>query len=114
VDEKKGLVEMTLRKNPGKGAKKAAQFGLSEFSQGQKVEAVVKKVEPYGMFLQIEASNVRGLCHKSEVGHFFSFLHSNLLLTVMIGGRIPGQEADTGDVDLGRSEARRLGRAQGL
>jgi rRNA biogenesis protein RRP5 len=67
IDQKKGLVEMTLRKNTGKGAKKVAQLGLSEFSEGQKVEAVVKKVEAYGMFLQIEGSDVRGLCHKSEI-----------------------------------------------
>lgn len=58
---------MTLRKNPSKSAKKTALLSLSDFEEGQKVVAVVRKVEAYGMFLKIEGSNVSGLCHKSEV-----------------------------------------------
>ena len=59
---------MTLRKNPdAKGAKRVAKLDLADFEEGQKVVAVVKKVEVYGMFLRIEDSNVSGLCHKSEV-----------------------------------------------
>ena len=40
---------------------------LSDLSVGQKVDAVVKKIEDYGLFLEVEGSKVRGLCHKSEV-----------------------------------------------
>ncbi|ORY34880.1 hypothetical protein BCR39DRAFT_515324 [Naematelia encephala] len=68
VDEKLNLVEMTLRKNPSsRGSKKVASLGVSDFEKGQKVVATVKKVEAYGLFLQIEGSDVRGLCHKSEI-----------------------------------------------
>nr|XP_019009138.1 rRNA biogenesis protein RRP5 [Kwoniella pini CBS 10737]OCF47919.1 rRNA biogenesis protein RRP5 [Kwoniella pini CBS 10737] len=67
VDEKKNSVEMTFRKNPAKQVKKVAKLGLSDFEQGQKVVAEVKKVEAYGIFLRIEGSDVSGLCHKSEI-----------------------------------------------
>lgn len=40
---------------------------LTDLAEGQKVDAVVKKIEDYGLFLEIEGSKVRGLCHKSEV-----------------------------------------------
>lgn len=59
---------MTLRTKPSTKAEgKVAQLALSDFEEGQKVVAVVKKVEDYGLFLRIEGSNVSGLCHKSEV-----------------------------------------------
>ncbi|OCF37082.1 rRNA biogenesis protein RRP5 [Kwoniella heveanensis CBS 569] len=67
VDEKRNSVEMTLRKNPAKATKKVAKLGLSDFEEGQKVVAEVKKVEAYGIFLRIEGSDVSGLCHKSEI-----------------------------------------------
>ena len=43
---------------------------LSDLSEGQKVDAVVKKIEDYGLFLEVEGSKVRGLCHKSEVSYY--------------------------------------------
>jgi hypothetical protein len=45
VDLKKGLVEMTLRKNPiARGSKGVVKLGLGDFEEGQKVVAVVKRV----------------------------------------------------------------------
>lgn len=70
MDHRRNFVEMTLRKNPSAKSKKTAQLGLSDFQLGQKVIAVVKSVEAYGMFLKIEGSAVSGLCHKSEVRPF--------------------------------------------
>ncbi|WVQ79413.1 hypothetical protein IAT38_001510 [Cryptococcus sp. DSM 104549] len=67
INKAKNAVEMTLRKNPGKGAKKVATLGIADFEEGQKVVAEVRKVEAYGIFLKIEGSSVSGLCHKSEI-----------------------------------------------
>ncbi|WRT69490.1 uncharacterized protein IL334_006476 [Kwoniella shivajii] len=67
ADEKKNSVEMTFRKFPAKSTKKEVKLGLSDFEEGQKVVAEVKKVEAYGIFLRIEGSDVSGLCHKSEI-----------------------------------------------
>ncbi|BEI83321.1 hypothetical protein CcaverHIS002_0311890 [Cutaneotrichosporon cavernicola] len=58
--------EMTLRTKPRK-AEKAGKLRISDFSEGQKVTATVKKVETYGLFLRIDGSDVSGLCHKSEI-----------------------------------------------
>lgn len=44
-----------------------SQLGLSDLSEGQKIDGRVKKVEDYGLFIEIEGSKLSGLCHKSEV-----------------------------------------------
>lgn len=61
-----GKVELTLRTKARKGAT-AAKLRISDFTEGQKVTAVVKKVETYGLFLRIDGSDVSGLCHRSEI-----------------------------------------------
>lgn len=65
IDSDNELVEMTFKtkSRPQKGAK----IAITDFKEGQKVTAVVKKVEPYGLFLRIDGSNISGLCHKSEI-----------------------------------------------
>lgn len=73
VDTKNNLVEMTFKTKTSSTKKKAAQLALADFSEGQNVVAIVKKVEDYGIFLRIEGSNVSGLCHKSEVSLSLSF-----------------------------------------
>ena len=62
-------VEMTFKKKDAKAGKTAVKLRMSDFAEGQLVTATVKKVEAFGMFLQIEDSDVSGLCHKSEVSH---------------------------------------------
>ncbi|CDZ96721.1 rRNA processing protein Rrp5 [Phaffia rhodozyma] len=46
---------------------KPKKITLGSFKEGDEVEAIVKKVENYGIFLRIEDSSVSGLCHKSEI-----------------------------------------------
>lgn len=55
---------------------KPSLLNIGNFQEGQKVNGRVKKVEDYGLFIEIEGSKVSGLCHKSEVcpaffGHEF-------------------------------------------
>ena len=57
---------MTFRSSDSSRSTQQA-IKLSDLSEGQKVDAVVKKIEDYGLFLEVEGSKVRGLCHKSEV-----------------------------------------------
>jgi len=40
---------------------------LSDLKEGQKIDGVVKKIEDYGLFIQIDGSKLSGLCHKSQV-----------------------------------------------
>ncbi|KAL1413196.1 rRNA biogenesis protein rrp5 [Vanrija albida] len=65
VDADKELVEMTFKTKAR--PQKAAKLSITDFKEGQKVTAAVKKVEPYGLFLRIDGSNISGLCHKSEI-----------------------------------------------
>ena len=44
-----------------------AQLTLSDLSEGQKIDGRVKRVEEYGIFIEVEGSRLSGLCHKSEV-----------------------------------------------
>lgn len=65
IDAKSGKVEFSLKKN-AKVAK--PQTGLSDLAKGQVVEATVKKIEDFGIFIQVNSvAGVSGLCHKSEI-----------------------------------------------
>lgn len=65
IDHEKRQVEMTLRSGDLKTLTGMAT--LSDFTLGQKVDGVVKKVEDYGVFVEIKGTKISGLCHKSEL-----------------------------------------------
>ncbi|ORY86310.1 hypothetical protein BCR37DRAFT_376884, partial [Protomyces lactucae-debilis] len=66
ADPKAKRVEFTLKKNPGKTGK---QQQLGDLKVGQVIEATVKKIEAFGIFLSVNSTGgkVSGLCHKSEI-----------------------------------------------
>ncbi|KIK70798.1 hypothetical protein GYMLUDRAFT_32858 [Collybiopsis luxurians FD-317 M1] len=64
VDADAKKVEMTLRSGD---LSKPVALSLSNLSVGQHVEGVVKRIEDYGLFIQIDNSKLTGLCHKSEL-----------------------------------------------
>ena len=65
VNREKDLVEMTLRSGDLKAP--TGTTTLSDFTPGQKVDGVIKKVEDYGVFVEIKGTKISGLCHKSEL-----------------------------------------------
>ena len=56
---------MTFRS--GSLSRSQPALSLSDLQEGQKIKGRVKKIEVYGLFIEIEGSKVSGLCHKSEV-----------------------------------------------
>jgi len=56
---------MTLRSGDLKALTRTTT--LSDFTVGQKVDGVIKKVEDYGVFVEIKGTKISGLCHKSEL-----------------------------------------------
>ncbi|KAJ4499442.1 hypothetical protein C8R41DRAFT_754139 [Lentinula lateritia] len=62
ADTKK--VEMTLRSGD---LSKPVALTLSTLVPGQHVDGVVKRIEEYGLFIQINNSKLSGLCHKSQL-----------------------------------------------
>lgn len=66
VDFDKKQVEMTFRSGDLKRDARS-QSTLADLSEGQKVDGRVKKIEDYGLFIEIAGSKLSGLCHKSEL-----------------------------------------------
>ena len=66
VDTVNKKVELSFRSgNLSKSTRPT--LSMSDFQAGQKVSGRVKKIEDYGLFIEIEGTKVSGLCHKSEV-----------------------------------------------
>lgn len=64
MDKDNGKIEMSFRTQP---ASKSSLLALRDFQEGQVVHGHVKRVEDYGLFIELDGSKVSGLCHKSEV-----------------------------------------------
>lgn len=47
--------------------RQSSNVTLSELKEGQKIDGIVKRIEEYGLFIQLEGSKLNGLCHKSQV-----------------------------------------------
>lgn len=62
----KKQVEMSLRSN-AKATLNQYELTYNDLQEGQVVEGKVKKVEDFGVFVNIDKSKLSGLCHKSEV-----------------------------------------------
>jgi rRNA biogenesis protein RRP5 len=60
---------MTFRSGDSHKTTDQSGLKLSNLSEGQIVDGKVKKVEDYGIFIQIGDSKLSGLCHKSQVSH---------------------------------------------
>ena len=73
----KKQVEMSLRSETVN--KHVLTFG--DLVEGKKVDGKVKKVEDFGIFIQIEGSRLSGLCHKSEVRSLF---HSAKIFIIIL------------------------------
>ncbi|KAL4069766.1 hypothetical protein V8B97DRAFT_2051647 [Scleroderma yunnanense] len=66
VDIANKKIEMTFRS--GDLTRNPLQLlTLSDLKEGQKVIGRVKRIETYGLFIEIDGSKVTGLCHKSEL-----------------------------------------------
>ncbi|KAH9944184.1 nucleic acid-binding protein [Epithele typhae] len=66
VNFDKKQVELSFRSGDLKRETRS-QLNLSDLAEGQKVDGHVKRVEEYGIFIEIVASKLSGLCHKSEL-----------------------------------------------
>ena len=63
---------MTFRSGDPLTRRESSGIFISDLNEGQKVEGIVKKIEDYGLFIQINGSKINGLCHKSEVRLFLT------------------------------------------
>ena len=66
IDIENKKIEMTFRAE-SRIQDKSTILTLSDLQEGQIINGRVKKIEEYGLFVEIEGSKLSGLCHKSEV-----------------------------------------------
>jgi rRNA biogenesis protein RRP5 len=92
VDREQKKVEMTFRSGDLERGK-SSSLSLADLHEGQKVDGRIKRVEAYGLFIEIEGSKLSGLCHKSEVSNSLraGANHSN---------NLPRQLSDNRDADV--------------
>ncbi|KAG6862187.1 hypothetical protein C0995_004269 [Termitomyces sp. Mi166 len=64
IDPAAKKIEMSFRSS---ARKDPSQLSIGDLQIGQKIEGVIKRIEDYGLFIQIENSKLTGLCHKSEL-----------------------------------------------
>ena len=83
-------VEMSFRSQEALKRASSSGLTLSDLQEGQKVDGRVKRIEDYGLFIQIEGSKLSGLCHKSQVRHSIShgkpfsyFILSSLIILML-------------------------------
>ncbi|KAF9244529.1 hypothetical protein BU15DRAFT_85908 [Melanogaster broomeanus] len=66
VDTVNKKVELTFRS--GDLARSSSKsLSLGDLQEGQKVTGRVKRIEQYGLFIEIDGSKISGLCHKSQL-----------------------------------------------
>ena len=68
ADPEQGHHKMSLRASVVDNANYKPEIGFGDLTLGDVVDAVVVKVEKYGVFIKVQGSkNVRGLCHVGEL-----------------------------------------------
>jgi rRNA biogenesis protein RRP5 len=65
VDVEKNQVEMSFRS--GNLRRDSDSLSLADIREGQIINGRIKKIEDYGLFIEIDGSKLSGLCHKSQV-----------------------------------------------
>ena len=92
MDKESRKIEISFRTKPNT-ADKASLLTLRDFKKGQTIHGRVKKVEDYGLFIELDDSKVSGLCHKSEVSRCPIGPSTNLTL-------MPFQLSDNKEADV--------------
>jgi rRNA biogenesis protein RRP5 len=64
VDVEKNKVELTFKSGD---LKRETAKSAAALKEGQKVAGVVRRIEDYGLFIDIEGTKLHGLCHKSQL-----------------------------------------------
>jgi rRNA biogenesis protein RRP5 len=83
---------MSLKsKNSSGQGSRAAQ--INGYRIGQVVDGVIKKIETYGVFIEVSGTRVSGLCHKSEV------LEIMVIHVRILTNRVIAKVSDRKDMD---------------
>lgn len=67
VEPLSNRVEVTLKTSTVSSSSKSVISDLGKFHVGDVISGSIKRVEPFGLFIAIDNTNVVGLCHVSEI-----------------------------------------------
>ncbi|KAL9265746.1 rRNA biogenesis protein RRP5-like protein [Drosera capensis] len=67
VDPSSKRVEVTLKTSDNTGRVQSEIVDLSSIHVGDVMSGTIKRVEPYGLFIRLDDTNIVGLCHVSEL-----------------------------------------------
>ncbi|KAL9251634.1 rRNA biogenesis protein RRP5-like protein [Drosera capensis] len=67
VDPSSKRVEVTLKTSDNTGRVQSETVDLSSVHVGDVMSGIIKRVEPYGLFIRLDDTNIVGLCHVSEL-----------------------------------------------
>lgn len=67
VNKVTSQVEMTLRKSANVKENQQSSISHSDLEKGAVMAGVVRRIEPYGVFVKLAGTNIQGLCHKTKV-----------------------------------------------
>lgn len=65
--EPSGKVELSLKKSRLSPTKSSKTSRWHDFHEGDKVNAYIRGTADYGVFVQVDGTDISGLCHKSEL-----------------------------------------------
>ncbi|KAG9054803.1 rRNA biogenesis protein rrp5 [Serendipita sp. 407] len=83
VDRDKCQVEVTLRSRDAQRILESKK--LSDYTVGQRVDGVIKRIEEYGAFIQIKDTRITSLCHKSELTDDANAAPDEVLASLQVG-----------------------------
>ncbi|KAJ3286606.1 hypothetical protein HK104_008958, partial [Borealophlyctis nickersoniae] len=67
VNTDNGHVEMALKNSLVDPSADTTQITFATLRKGQKVKGTVTRIEPFGVFIHIQNSSIRGLCHVTQL-----------------------------------------------
>ncbi|KAJ3056513.1 Protein RRP5 [Rhizophlyctis rosea] len=71
VDQEKGQVELSLKNSVVDPSSVGDKITFADLAPGKKVKGTIKKIESFGVFIQLQNSSISGLCHASELSDTF-------------------------------------------
>lgn len=96
VDAEANKIEMTFKTGD---LSRESKSSAAQLKEGQKVVGHIKRVEDYGLFIDIEGTKLHGLCHKSQLTDNAEANVSEALQGFRVGDKV---KAMVTGVDKGR------------
>ncbi|KAF6766586.1 hypothetical protein DFP72DRAFT_867062 [Ephemerocybe angulata] len=97
VDAEANKIEMTFKTGD---LSRETKSSAAQLKEGQKVAGHIKRVEDYGLFIDIEGTKLHGLCHKSQLTDNAEANVSEALQGFRVGDKVKAMVTGEADVSM--------------